>query len=51
MKTVNSGHLATVFGKRIGKHFTTRAWGGRERNCPLENHTGTVGGGNERWDW
>lgn len=39
---MNSGHLTTLFGRRIGHHFTTGAWVEEETNCPLDNHTGTV---------
>lgn len=46
---MNSGHLTTLFGNKIGKHFTTGAWGGRKTNCPLDNHTGTIRDRNERW--
>lgn len=39
---MNSGHLTTLLGRRIGHHFKTRAWVEEETNCPLDNHTGTV---------
>lgn len=46
---MNSGHLTTLFRKKIGNHFTTETCGGRETNGPLDNHTDTFRGKSERW--